>query len=69
MVWLPAWVLYPLVQALWRLHLQNDSPACGLDFIRWPWVASAEKLRRETEFAARYTSREALEAFLSGVSR
>ncbi|MSQ13034.1 MAG: NAD-dependent epimerase/dehydratase family protein [Dehalococcoidia bacterium] len=66
LVRLPAWVLYPLVQALWRLRLQNDSPACGLDFIRWPWVASTEKLRRETGFAARYTSKEALEAFVDG---
>lgn len=64
-VWLPAWLLYPLVQTLWRLRLQNDAPACGLDFVRWPWVASTAKLERETGFKPAYTSRQVLESFLA----
>lgn len=58
----PAALLYPLTQATWALRLQGDSPSCGLDMIRWPWVANIEKLRRETGFTPRYTSRQALEA-------
>lgn len=65
LLWLPAWLLYPLIQVLWVLRLQSASPACGLDLVRWPWVASAEKLRQETGFRFQYTSREALEAFIA----
>ncbi len=58
---LPAPVLAALTQASWALRLQSDSPASGLAMVRWPWVASNEKLTRETGFRPRYTSREALE--------
>ncbi|MBI4233694.1 MAG: NAD-dependent epimerase/dehydratase family protein [Chloroflexi bacterium] len=64
LVWLPAPILYPIVEITWRLRLQNDSPACGLDMIRWPWVVSTERLRRETGFLPCYTSQEALLAFV-----
>jgi UDP-glucose 4-epimerase len=63
-VWLPAWLLYPLVQGLWRLRIQNDAPACGLDFIRYPWVASTERLREGLGFVPKYTSGQALEAWV-----
>ena len=35
---LPAWLLYPLTQLTWSLRLQSDSPAMGLDMIRYPVV-------------------------------
>ena len=56
----PAPVLAALTQATWTLRLQSDSPASGLAMARWPWVASNERLTRETGFRPRYTSREAL---------
>ena len=59
---LPAPVLSALTQASWMLRLQGDSPASGLAMVRWPWVASNEKLTRETGFRPRHTSRQALEA-------
>ena len=59
---LPAPVLSALTQASWMLRLQGDSPASGLAMVRWPWLASNEKLTRETGFRPRHTSREALEA-------
>lgn len=58
----PAAILYPLTQATWQLRLQSDSPACGLDMIRWPWLADIGKLRQETGFSPKYTSQQALEA-------
>jgi hypothetical protein len=61
---IPAQVIYPLVGIIWRLGLQRSSPPEGLDYIRYPWVASSEKLKRETGFAFRYTSLEALRAFV-----
>ena len=56
----PAPLLAFIVQAAWTLRLQSDSPARSLAMVRWPWVASNEKLTRETGFRPRYTSREAL---------
>jgi UDP-glucose 4-epimerase len=58
----PASMLEVITQASWNLRLQNDSTASGLAMARWPWVASNEKLTRETGFRPRYSSREALEA-------
>lgn len=58
----PAPLLAFVTQASWTLRLQSDSPASGLAMVRWPWVASNEKLTRETGFRPRYTSREALDA-------
>ena len=63
---LPAALLYGLTGVSWRLGLQSSSPACGLDFIRYPWAVSADKLKREHGLAARYTSREAWAAFAAG---
>lgn len=64
LIMLPAGVIYPLTQFTWVLRLQRDSPACGLDFIRYPWVAGTERLRQTTGFQFQHTSREALESFL-----
>ena len=59
---LPTSILYPLTQTSWTLRLQSDSPACGLDMIRWPWLADIGKLQRETGWVPKYTSQQALEA-------
>ncbi len=59
---LPVSILYPLTQASWALRFQSDSPACGLDMIRWPWLADIDKLQRETGWVPKYTSQQALEA-------
>ena len=56
----PAPLLAFIAQAAWMLRLQSDAPACALAMMRWPWVASNEKLARKTGFRPRHTSREAL---------
>ena len=63
---LPSALLYGLTGVSWRLGLQSSSPSCGLDFIRYPWAVSADKLKREQGLAARYSSREAWAAFAAG---
>ena len=63
LVKLPAWIIYPLTELTWRLKLQKDSPAVGLDFIRYPWVVDTAKLRKELGFGAMRTSREAWDSF------
>lgn len=59
---MPAWLLYPLTQIAWTLRLQSDSPSMGLDMIRYPWLASTEKIERETGFRPRYSSKDTWDA-------
>ncbi|MDA1349354.1 MAG: NAD-dependent epimerase/dehydratase family protein [Chloroflexi bacterium] len=63
LVSLPAWAVYPLTELTWRLRIQNESPAVGLDFIRYPWTVSTDKLRRELGIVPVHSSREAWESF------
>ena len=60
---LPAPIWYFLTSAAWRLRLQSDSPACGLDFIRHRWTASAEKIKAEIGIEFRHTSRSAWQSY------
>ncbi len=59
---LPAPLLYGVTAAAWALRLQSDSPAAGLDLIRYRWTASTEKIKQELGITFR-SSREALEEF------
>ena len=61
---LPAPILYGLTSLAWGLRLQSDSPACGLDLIRWPWVSDTDKIKRELGATFRHSSREAWEDFV-----
>ena len=65
LVRLPAPLLYAAMELSWRLRLQSSSPGSGLDFIRYPWMVSGEKLEREHGLAARHSSLDAWEAFVS----
>ena len=69
LITLPAPVIYGVTEATWRLRLQGESSAAGLNFIRYPWVASTEKMQRELGFKPRYTSREALAEFIEAKGR
>ena len=60
---LPAPVLYALTGAAWHLRLQSDSPARGLDLIRYPWHVSTQKIRRDLGIKLRYSSRDAWNAY------
>jgi UDP-glucose 4-epimerase len=66
---LPAWAIYPLTQLAWLAHLQNDAPAVGLDFIRWPWTVSTARLEAELGFTFTHDSRAALNAYLATLGR
>ena len=62
----PAPLLYGLTELAWRLRLQSDSPACGLDFIRYPWNVSTHRIRRELGVRFKYSSPEAWKSFVFG---
>ena len=61
---LPSWLLSAATQITWTLRLQSDSPAVGLNMIRYPWFAGTEKIEREMGFHPRYSSKEAWDAYL-----
>src|SRR5262245_38056065 len=45
--------------AMWRLHVpRTEAPAGNLDFIRYPWVVSTEKLRATTGWQPQYDTLE-----------
>ncbi len=60
---LPAALWYTLTAAAWRLGLQNDSPARGLDFIRYRWTVSSAKIRSTLGLRFRHTSGAAWESY------
>ena len=59
-IWLPSFVAYPMVGLTWRMGLQREGPAVGLNFVRYPIVLSTEKIEREAGFRFLYTTEEAL---------
>ena len=45
--------------AMWRLHVpRTESPPGNLDFLRYPWVVSTEKLKSETGWQPQYDTLE-----------
>lgn len=54
---------YAAADLLWAAGLV-DAPARFLDFIRFPFLADGDKARRQLGFTARYSSREALAAYM-----
>ena len=65
-VYLPAGLLYGMTGLSWAVRLQNESPASGLDFIRYRWTVSTEKITRDLNVRFKYSSREALMSFAKG---
>jgi len=60
---LPAWLLYPLVEMLYRLRLLPFGKA-QLDYIRYPLSMNVEKVQNELGFMPKYTSMETIRSFL-----
>lgn len=63
---LPAWLLYPAVDLLWRLHILKF-PGSLIDMIRYPWVGDITKLKEEYGFTPKHSSEEALLMFKEGM--
>jgi hypothetical protein len=44
---------------MWRLHVpRTEAPPGNLDFIRYPWVVSTEKLKSETDWQPKFDTLE-----------
>jgi len=64
-VTMPEWPLRFLISVSWALHLQNESPTSGLEFIKYPPLVSTDKLKGELGFKFSYSSKDALASFIS----
>lgn len=62
--WIHPRLIRVITSITWLLRLQNDSPADGLRWIQYPWIADTQKLLKETSFRFRYTTQEALQDYL-----
>ena len=62
---LPERPLRFLMNLSWALRLQRESPASGLEFIKYPPLVSTEKLKREVGFQFNYSSKAAVASFIS----
>ena len=60
---LPAPLAYPVVQLAWKLGIQRDSTASGLDLVRYPIVLDTSKLRRATGYRFWHTALETVTSF------
>ena len=65
-VYLPAGLLYSLTNLSWAMGLQSESPASGLNFIRYRWTVSTAKIERDLGIDFEYSSRDALMSFVNG---
>jgi UDP-glucose 4-epimerase len=62
---LPDGLIKTLMRSTWALRLQSQSPASGLEFIKYPPVINTGRLVKETGFKFQYSSGEALSSFLA----
>ncbi len=60
---LPRLAAYPLVHLTWKLRLQREAAASGLDFIRHPIIMATGRVKQATGYRFRYTSEEAVSSF------
>jgi UDP-glucose 4-epimerase len=67
MLSLPEKLLGLLMGFSWAFRFQSDSPTSGLEFIKYPPIISTDKLKKETGFRFRYSSKDALLSFLSAI--
>jgi len=57
---MPFRLFQAIARLLWRLHL-SEVPPGQLDFARYPWIVSNEKLKKTLGWTPRFTTRESFE--------
>jgi UDP-glucose 4-epimerase len=60
---IPVWIIYPLVEMLYRLRLLPFGKA-QLDYIRYPLSMDVSKIRTDLGFKPRYSTKQTLQTFL-----
>jgi len=62
---LPPPIIYPLNNFAWFLRLKflTEFPSPAMNMMRYPWIASNEKIKKTLNYRFKYTTREAFEDF------
>ena len=62
---IPVWLLWPMNNLMWHLRVtfMTEFPSPCLNLMRYPWIASNAKVKRELEYEFKYTTKEAFEDF------
>jgi len=68
---IPMWLLWPLNNMMWRLRMtfMTEFPSPCLNMIRYPWIASNVKIKKELDYRFKYTTRQAFEDFARHVKK
>lgn len=68
---IPESLMASLTAAAWTLRIRRltEFPPQALPMLRYPWIASNQKLKRDTGFQFRYTTRVAFEDYARHVRR
>jgi UDP-glucose 4-epimerase len=66
---IPVWLLWPMNNLMWHLRItfMTEFPSSSLNLIRYPWIASNEKVKRELGYEFKYTTPEAFKDFAQHV--
>jgi len=66
---LPTKLLYTVTEILWLLRLQSQSTSSGLNLIKYPWIASTDKIRSAFGIKFEYSSKQSLESLYYRLSK
>jgi len=68
---IPLWLLWPMNNLMWRLRVRfmTEFPSSSLNLIRYPWIASNDKVKKELGYEFKYTTRSAFQDFAKHVKK
>ena len=66
---LPMWIMWPMNNLMWnmRVTFMTEFPSPSLNMVRYPWIASNTKVKKELGYTFKYTTRGAFEDFVRHV--
>jgi UDP-glucose 4-epimerase len=66
---MPVWLLWPMNNLLWflRASFMTEFPSSSINLIRYRWIASNDKIKRDLGYKFKYTTREAFVDFAQHV--
>jgi UDP-glucose 4-epimerase len=67
---IPIWLLWPMNNLMWylRVTFMTEFPSPCLNLMRYPWIASNTKVKKELGYTFKYTTKEAFEDFANHVT-
>lgn len=63
MIKLPSFLLYFLTEFTWQSRLQSESNSAGLDFIKYRWTVSTQKIKAKLNYQFRYSTQDVWRIF------